>query len=276
MIGEVASTGNLNARLTGERNKGQVFNNMNLNLSSVNSSLNLSNNMNASVSIENSKLEMANCPNPIIFGNGNKAQLRNNSNSSFRGNGNKWEASSELNNVVIGDNNVIRLQNNSNAYIQGDGGQITADNNLNLKVSGDGNKLTITGTRNHSVKPSAELNQVEIIPVMQNCYGLFTSGTFSNWTYHVVYVDEGVIDRESYRLGMFNFLLRYTAANNLHEVTVDETGLDPGSLVFQQMGTDKVLISATKNGAMQSLQLKGPQVTQIEPPTGTTFRVSIL
>jgi len=291
MIGEVKVAGNSNAKLSGERNKGTVSNNSNLKVNSINSFLNLFNNSNASVSIQNSRLILANCMNATITGKGNTVELRGNSNPTFRGNDNKWEGNSNSNCYVTGDNSVVRLESNCNAIIEGDMGQIVCENNTNLKVSGDGNKVTVKHTNDHAIQRSQDnMNKVEIIQGMQNSQrgsvlaslsqflanNPTTTSQTTKWSCNVDYVDEAVLEKEGYRLGIFNFNLRYAADKTSHNVTIDQTGLDRGSLVAHKIGGGEILISASKDGVKQSLKLKGPQVSQVEPPTGSSFRISML
>ncbi|CAL8069338.1 unnamed protein product [Orchesella dallaii] len=275
-FGNVSISNNTNAKITGERNQGVAAENSNINLFSINCVLNLIQNSNANIKAENSKLECSKCPNVVLDGTGNTAVLSENSNSKFQGDNNQWDAKENSNLNVFGTGSILKIFRNRNSKILGDRCKVFAENNANLKVRGNDGKVSIQGTQNHELKPAsmendtAAGNRLDISPSsdVSSSGGGWISSMLSTWNsqsngnnakFTIDYVDEAVIDKTNYKLGMFAFTVKSRSPTTF-EIKLDESAVDPGSFVARTVNPSEVIISATKEGVKQNLTLQGPCV----------------
>jgi len=286
VLGRLFQRNNSNCSVNGDNISGTVTDNSNLKVNCQSSTLTLKDNSNSSFSLANSDVTASSCSNSDVSGKGNKIKMKDNSNSSFNGDNNEVEMSSNSNFKLSGNNGRLKFFSNSNTTVKGNGNCIEAKDNSNLKIEGNGNQLKIADTFNHVVKieeetvgrngaasnvfevipnPSGQLSSIRGTSWMNSLFGNGNRTNYqnSNLRFLINYLHVASILSNHYELGIFKFKLEESKEPSTLNLRLDASEMDQGELNISCTGNDKCVISGSKGGDKQRLQIISPAVKQL-------------
>lgn len=151
IFGNIEHLENINFRLSGDHNSGNISHNKNIVVTCTASIFNLFHNTNITIEAKSSKIELCECANVLIFGSDNEIVFKTSSHLKFHGDGNNCSGS--LNRNVKHDCNQSKsvLERNSDIKLSGNRNNVVAKDNTNLSISGDGHQIIVENADSHII-----------------------------------------------------------------------------------------------------------------------------
>ncbi|OXA40175.1 hypothetical protein Fcan01_25027 [Folsomia candida] len=251
IFGNIEHLENINFRLSGDHNSGNISHNKNIVVTCTASIFNLFHNTNITIEAKSSKIELCECANVLIFGSDNEIVFKTSSHLKFHGDGNNCSGS--LNRNVKHDCNQSKsvLERNSDIKLSGNRNNVVAKDNTNLSISGDGHQIIVENADSH------------IITRGENSLGIEKESDFGQpgsklIRFLISYNGQATINKDFCKLG--NIKLKKT----FDRCHVDIEIHMPESVQVVHKTAGKIIVSGISNtGEKEQLTITGPQVDQI-------------